>query len=106
MISLIAVITVKEGCRSEILNAISDILSDVRAETGCLEYRPTIDIEGASRIQTLAGPDTIVVIEKWCDRQALRNHMNAPHMVSYAEKTRDLIAERRIYFLTDACEET
>lgn len=102
MISLVAFITAKPGHRPDVLAAMAGILTEVRGEDGCIEYRPTIDIDRSSRVQTPAGPDTIVVVEKWRDREALRAHMNAPHMVSYAALTRDLIADRKVYFLVDA----
>lgn len=101
MINLIAFITTVPGRRNEVLGIMRENLPRVLAEAGCIEYRPTTDYPNASRIQTEAGAETIVVIEKWRDREALRAHMNAPHMVDYATKVGDLIAQRQIYILTE-----
>ncbi len=102
MINLVAFITAENGRRDEVLARMRNIIGQVRAEDGCIEYRPTIDIAKASRIQAEAGNNTVIVIEKWRDREALRAHMNAPHMVKYSAQVKDLIAERRVFFLADA----
>lgn len=101
MINLVAFITAIEGRRADVLALMRENLAAVRAERGCIEYRPTVDLEKASRVQTLAGDDTIVVIEKWEDRDALRAHMNAPHMIAYADASKNLITQRAVYFLGD-----
>ena len=102
MIDLVAFITAKSGKRGQLLKAMLANLPNVLEEDGCIEYRPTIDLDRASRIQTEAGPDTVVVIEKWRDRSALRKHMNAPHMVEYANAVKDLVSDRKIFFLGNA----
>ncbi len=102
MIVLLAFITAHPEKRESLLEAMLENLPMVLAEDGCIEYRPTIDREGSSRIQTLAGPDTVVVVEKWRDRDALKAHMNAAHMVRYAEKVAPLVSTRQIFMLSEA----
>ena len=102
MIHVVAVVTAKPGRREEILKAIRANLPAVRAEKGCVEYGPAVDADGIGSIQTKAGPDTIFVIEKWADADALKAHAAAPHMAAYAAKVKDLIASRVIHVLTPA----
>jgi quinol monooxygenase YgiN len=102
MIHVVAIVTAKPGKREEILRAIRANLPAVRAEKGCIEYGPAVDAEGIGPFQTKAGPDTIFVIEKWADADALRAHAAAPHMAAYAAKVKDLIASRAIHVLGSA----
>ena len=72
----------------------------VLAEDGCIEYGAAIDAAPAPAFQTPCGPDTFVVIEKWASLQALQAHAAAPHMASYAAKTREHIASRTLHILS------
>jgi quinol monooxygenase YgiN len=100
MIHVIAVITAKPGQRDRILQAYEANLPAVRAEHGCIEYQATVDAQDAGPAQTLFGPDTFVVVEKWQDMAALQAHAAAPHMAAYAAATREFIAERTIHILS------
>jgi len=102
MIHVVAIVTAKPGKREEILKAIRANLPAVRAENGCIEYGPAVDADGIGPFQAKAGPDTIFVIEKWADGDALRAHAGAPHMAAYAAKVKDLVASRAIHVLSSA----
>ncbi len=102
MIHVIAVITAKPGMREAILREFRANMPAVHAEQGCIEYGPAVDAEGIGSIQTLFGPDTFVVIEKWESADALNVHAAAPHMVAYAARTRDMVASRVIHVLAPA----
>ena len=102
MIHVIAIITAKPRQRGAILEAIRANLPAVRAEQGCIEYGPAIDADGIGGFQTKAGEDTIFVIEKWTDAEALKAHAAAPHMAAYAAKVKDLVAGRVIHVLAPA----
>jgi quinol monooxygenase YgiN len=99
MIHVVAIITAKSGMRETILQAFHANMPAVHAETGCIEYGPAIDAEGAGGMQAKFGPDAFVVIEKWESLEALRAHAASPHMAAYAAKTRDLVASRVIHVL-------
>lgn len=99
MIHVIAIITTKPDQRSKVLEIFKAIVPAVRAEAGCIEYGPAIDVDGAD---PAFGPDTFVVVEKWESMDALKAHAVAPHMTTYAQKTRDLIAKRAVHVLTPA----
>jgi len=38
-------------------------------------------------------------VEKWASPDALKAHAAAPHMAAYAGKTKEFIADRKIYIL-------
>jgi len=102
MIHVVAIITTKPGQREAVLAAVRANLPAVRAEKGCIEYGPAVDADGIGSFQTKAGPDTIFVIEKWQDAEALKAHAVAPHMTAYAAKVKDLVASRVIHVLSPA----
>jgi quinol monooxygenase YgiN len=98
MLHVIAVIKAKPGKRQEILSHMLANVPTVRAEDGCIEYVPAIDVDYPG-IPNSFGPDTFLVIEKWSGPDALKAHAAAPHMTQYAAKTADLIEERLVYVL-------
>jgi quinol monooxygenase YgiN len=102
MIHVVAIITAKAGQRDAILEAFRANVPAVHAEAGCIEYGPAIDAEGIGSFQTKFGPDTFLVIEKWESPEHLKAHAGAPHMATYAAKTKDLIASRVIHVLSPA----
>ena len=102
MIHVLAIITAKPGKREAILREFRANIPAVRAEKGCIEYGPAIDADGIGSFQTKAGPDTVFVIEKWADADALKAHAAAPHMAAYAAKVKDLVASRVIHVLAPA----
>lgn len=99
MIHVLAIITAKPGKRAELLDIFRTIIPTVRAEDGCLEYGPVVDVAGAD---PAFGPDTFVVVEKWTTRSALKAHAGAPHMAEYGTKSAHLVADRAVHVLEDA----
>ena len=100
MIHVVAVITAKPGMRDPILQAFHANVPAVKTEPGCIEYGAAVDFEDGPKFQTIYGPDTLLVIEKWASMDALKAHAAAPHMAAYAAKTKDLIASRLIHILS------
>ncbi|HRY22866.1 MAG: antibiotic biosynthesis monooxygenase [Geminicoccaceae bacterium] len=102
-VHVMAVIEAKPGKRAELLAAFKANVPAVHAEDGCIVYEATVDTEAAGPIQNATfGADTFVVVEKWASLEALEAHAAAPHMKSYGERVKDLIAERTIYVLSPA----
>jgi quinol monooxygenase YgiN len=102
MIHVIAIITTLPGERATVLRHFNENRPHVLAEAGCIEYGAVIDAEPGLPIQTPTGPDTFMVIEKWASLEALKAHGAAPHMATYAGKTRPLLAQRVIHVLQGA----
>ena len=101
MIHVIAHITAKPGQRSAILDLFRANMPAVHAEDGCVEYTPVTDAAGFQGIATPLGEDSFIVVEKWATDAALKAHAAAPHMAAYGQKTKDLIADRAIYVLSE-----
>ena len=102
MFHVLAVITAKPGMRDAILEVFRTNVPAVRAEQGCIEYGAAVDAKNALNFQTIYGPDTFVVVEKWESMDALKAHAAAPHMATYAARTKDMIASRVIHILSPA----
>ena len=100
MIRVVAVITTNPGRRDELLAAFRANVPNVHAEKGCIEYAGHIDAADVGPFQAKFGPETLVVLESWESPEALRDHVAAPHMKTYAQRTKDLIASRAIHVLS------
>ncbi|MBX2824304.1 MAG: antibiotic biosynthesis monooxygenase, partial [Gammaproteobacteria bacterium] len=64
MIHVVAIITTAPGKREDVLSEFRKIIPLVHAEKGCVEYQPVVDAANAGAMQTVAGADTFIVIEK------------------------------------------
>ena len=93
MIHVVAIIVTRPGQREAVLSEFRAILPAVRAEEGCLEYGPAIDVAGT---EDQFGADSFVVIEKWSGTAA---HAKAPHMIAYGEKVASMLVSRAIHVL-------
>ncbi len=90
MINVIASIRVKSGRLSEFLEIFKSNVPSVREESGCIEYFPAVDIDADLPPQSL-DENVVTIIEKWENLEALRDHLNAPHMLAYKEKVKDIV---------------
>ena len=101
MINVLASISIKEGKRAAFIAAFKDNLPAVRAEEGCLEYFPAVDIDADLPPQQL-DENVVTVIEKWASLEALRAHLSAPHMLAYKEKVKDIVEGVSLKVLQEA----
>ena len=102
MIHVIATIDVVAGRRDAVLAEFHRIAPLVRAEAGCLEYGPAVDLASGAPSQIALRADVVTVVEKWESLDALRAHFTAPHMLEYQAKVKDLIERRAIHVLSPA----
>ncbi len=102
MIHVIATVELNPGTRDKFLAEFRKLIPDVRAETGCIEYGPTIDADTDIAIQYKVGPDRVVVIEKWETVAALKAHGVAPHMQAYRAKVKDYVKGMELRVLSPA----
>ncbi len=102
MIHVVATINAAPGRRDELLAAFRGLVPMVRAEAGCIEYGPAIDVENAIEGQPAARPDVLTVVEKWQDVAALRKHLVAPHMIQFRATVKDLVTTVEIRVLEPA----
>ena len=102
MIHVIATIQVHPGQRAAFLKEFHQLVPLVRAEQGCLEYGPTIDVASGIAAQPPVRNDVVVVVEKWESLPALEAHLAAPHMLAYREKVKDLVTSVELRVLAPA----
>ena len=101
MICVIATIKAKTAKRNALLACIKDNLSNVRAETGCIEYQPMVDTESSLGAQQL-DENVVTMVEKWETMANLNAHAVAPHMLEYREKVKDIVESVSLKVLTAA----
>ncbi len=73
MLFLNVTYTMKPGMRDTFLKEVRDqgILDAVRGEDGCFQYAYYLPAEE---------DDTLLLVERWRDREAQQIHLTAPHM--------------------------
>ncbi len=102
MIHVIAAIEVAEGRRADFLAEFHRVVPLVRAEDGCLEYGPTIDVETNIAAQAGVRDNVVTVVEKWESIEALEAHLVAPHMLDYRARVKELVVKAEIQVLRPA----
>jgi quinol monooxygenase YgiN len=91
MIHVIATVEVAEGRRDAFLAEFRKVMPAVRAEAGCVEYGPAVDVASGHAAQGPLREDVVVILEKWESLAALQAHFTAPHMAEYRTRVRDLV---------------
>src|SRR5690349_9565024 len=90
MIHVIATLHAAPGRGTDLLREFKQIVPQVRAEAGCLEYGPTLDIDSGIEDLPAARADVLTVVEKWESVAALKAHLSAPHMLTYRAAVKDI----------------
>ena len=101
MINVIASIRVKPGRLSEFLEIFKSNVPHVKEERGCIEYFPAVDINADLPPQSLE-ENVVTIIEKWEGLKALYDHLNAPHMLAYKDKVKDIVEGVSLKVLQEA----
>ena len=101
MIYVLASIRVKKGRLQDFIEVFKSNIPNVREEKGCIQYAPTVDINADLPPQIL-DEDVVTVIECWESLDALRNHLAAPHMLTYREKVKDIVEDTSLKVLQEA----
>src|SRR5438874_2130216 len=102
MIHVIATIEVVAGKRDALLAEFRKLVPLVRAEAGCLDYGPAIDVATGLAAQPPLRENAITVVERWDSLDALRAHLQAAHMQEYRERVKGLVAGVRLHVLQPA----
>jgi quinol monooxygenase YgiN len=102
MICVLASIEVVAGKREEFLTHFRQVVPKVRAEEGCIEYGPMIDIATNLGMQPPPRDNVVVVVEKWESVEALENHLMTPHMAEYRKVVKSLVAGMTLQVLQPA----
>lgn len=91
MIHVIATIEVQPGKRAEFLAEFAKVIPPTRAEAGCIEYGPTVDLATKFPAQPPLRENVVTILEKWRDLPALEQHMTSPHMIEYRSRVAALV---------------
>ena len=102
MIHVLATLDLAPGTREAFLAEFRNIIADVRAEAGCIEYGPAVDADSDVPTHYRIGPDRVMVIEKWASVQALKAHSSAPHMLAYRARVKDYVRSMELRLLSPA----
>lgn len=102
MIYVLATVELAEGKRTDFLEEFKKLIPLVRAEKGCIEYGPAIDLATGIPVQAPVREDTVVIIEKWSDLDALKGHLVAPHMKPYREAVKPIVKGMTVQVLAPA----
>lgn len=100
MVHVFAIYDAKPGMRSKVFDILRANTPAVKAEPGCLEYFASVDAQHAPSLQTPLGDNGFIVYERWADMDAFRAHANAPHVITYRDNTRELIARRTVHVMS------
>ena len=101
MVYVIATIRVKPGCMARFMELLKANVPLVKAENGCIDYFPAIDMDAALPRQVLEA-DVVTILEKWQDLEDLRAHGKTPHMSAYREQVRELVEGSSVKLLREA----
>ncbi|MDX1566026.1 MAG: putative quinol monooxygenase [Phycisphaeraceae bacterium] len=101
MIEVVATLKIADGGMNEFLKKFNANCPAVRAEEGCIKYYPTVDAETDIDRQD-RDPNVVVVLEKWKDADALKAHLQAPHMEAFRKEVGHLIESATLKILTRA----
>ncbi len=102
MICVIATIELEPGTRDAYLEEFHRLVPRVRAEEGCIDYGPYVDADSGLEPQIPLRENTVTVVEKWRDLEALRRHLQAPHMAEYHEAVEDHVKDVQLQVLQPA----
>ena len=102
MIYVIAEIELNAGSREPFLTHLQANIPNVRAEEGCLEYVATVDAQTDLGAQPSPRPNTVTVVEKWENLDALNAHLAAPHMATFRANVQEFVVKTVLRVLDPA----
>jgi quinol monooxygenase YgiN len=101
MIHVIATIEIKDGKKTEYLDALHANVPNVRAEDGCHLYVPCEDAHTDIAAQPPLRPHVVTVVEHWESMEALKKHLDTAHMKAFREKVQDLVQGTSLHILQE-----
>ena len=92
MLHVLVTMMVKEGRMQEFLDVCRELRPKVLQETGCRGYEYMREMPSVLGIQEPSDPNRVTLIECWESVEALKAHMETPHMKEAGPKMRELRA--------------
>jgi quinol monooxygenase YgiN len=102
VIHVIATIELAAGKREAFLVEFRRVVPLVRAEAGCLDYGPAVDVPSGLSAQPAVREGVVTVVERWESFEALRAHLAAPHMQDYRARVEDDVLRTQLQVLQPA----
>ena len=99
MLHVLATVELEAGKRDAFLAEFAKLVPLVRAEDGCHEYGPAVDVPTSIAVQIVPRPDVVIVVEKWASLAALEAHLKAPHMGEYRQRVKELVKQVSLQIL-------
>jgi quinol monooxygenase YgiN len=96
MIYVVATIELVDGMRDAFLAEQRHLLPLVRAEQGCVEYVPTMDVPLSDPPKTPPRSNCVIMHEKWETLPHLQAHAVAEHMQDFRGKTKHMVVRTRV----------
>ncbi|GLQ53533.1 putative quinol monooxygenase [Devosia nitrariae] len=87
MIYVIATIRIRPDALEAYATLAQPCIAATRREAGCLLY----DLDAST-----TDPETLVFVQKWESREALADHLNAPHVVAFREAIKPYVIEAQV----------
>ena len=97
MLHVIVTMRIKEGRMGEYLEACRELRPQVLREAGCHAYDYTRDSASPLGAQPLL-EDRITLLERWESLEALKAHLETPHMKAAGAKMTDMRASIELRF--------
>ena len=102
MIYVVATVELKPGTPAAYLRDFAGLVPKVRAEEGCIEYGPAIDVHTGIAAQMPFRANTVTIMEKWESLAHLKEHLAQPHMAEYRRRVKDYVAGSSLQILEPA----
>jgi quinol monooxygenase YgiN len=99
MIHVIATIEVKPNGLAEFLDIFRANIPAVLAEDGCIRYELTVDDPASAKLDITPRNSVATVVEVWESINALAAHLQAQHMKTYKQNTKDLVTNVKVNIL-------
>jgi quinol monooxygenase YgiN len=90
MLHILVTMMVKEGRMEDFLAVCAELQPSVLKEPGCRAYDYTREIPSPLGTQEPIDPNRITLLERWESLDALKAHMETPHMKQAGLKMKDL----------------
>jgi len=86
LVTTLAKVIALPGKESLLAEVCTNLAKETRAnEKGCLQYFPYVSGEN---------PAEIIIIGKYADKQALKEHIGSPHATNASEQFEGIVAEK------------
>lgn len=102
MIYVIATIELQPGTREAFLAEFRRVVPKVKAEKGCIEYGPAVDVKTDISSQLPPRENAVTIVEKWASLTHLKAHLAEPHMAEYRKSVRPYVAKVSLQVLQPA----